>query len=246
MWRYIHARTVPRIVSRVQRPVPDRSAAAGEFLRGLVESRTSFSVLQIGSYDGVTNDPIHDLIGAYDQVRAVLLEPQPGPYAALLHRWRSTPRVTPMCCALAENCGQRPLYVIADEYKHLHPFPDQVASFLRSQVQFALSRYAWRPRPDAIRSIAVPTLDWRTLVREHGRFDLVAIDTEGYDADILHQIDFSTSPPDVIFYEHRCLSRTLRQRCHRLLASNGYSVGRVNNADTIASRLGLPERIPCW
>ena len=245
MWRYIHARTIPRIVSRVQRPAPDHSIEADRFLRRLIEARADVSALQIGSYDGVSNDPFHDLIREYGHVRAVLLEPQPAPYAALARRWAGIARVNALQCALADTCGERQLFVIADEFKHLHPFPDQVASFLRSQVEFALSRYAWRPRPDAIRSIAVPTLDWPTLVRTYGRFDVVVIDAEGYDAEILQQIDFSTGPPDVILYEHRCLSRRVQGRCRRFLTSKGYAVGRLNNADTMASRVGLPERIPC-
>lgn len=240
MWRYLHARTVVRLLARVQPVVRDHSAAAALFLRRFIESQASVSVLQVGSYDGTSNDPVHDLVRGYPQVRAVLLEPQPGPFALLQTLWRDTPRVTPLRCALADAPGERTLYVIADAHKHRHPFPDQVASFLKSQVEFAFSRYVWRPPADAITSLAVPTSDWRTLVQTYGPFDLVAIDAEVYDAEILHQIDLSTWPPAVILYEHRCLTRDMRRRCERLLVSHGYLVSQVNNADSLASRVGPP------
>ena len=240
MWGYVQAQVVARVVARVQRPAPDHTAAAERFLRAIIEARASVSVLQVGSYDGVSNDPVHELIRRYDHVRATLLEPQPGPFAALEAHWRDHARVSSLRCALADRCGERPLYVIADAHKHRHPFPDQVASFLRSQVEFAFSRYVWRPSQDSITSVPVPTLDWRTLVQRHGPFNLVAIDAEGYDAEILRQIDFSQAPPEVILYEHRCLSRRVQQSCERLLTERGYLVSRINKADTLASRCGSP------
>ena len=227
-------------MAKVQSPVPDHTPAAERFLRGLIEANTRFSVLQVGSYDGVSNDPVHELIRQYEHVRAVLLEPQPAPFAALEGLWRDNRRVTTLRCALADSCGERPLYVIAEAHKHRHPFPDQVASFLRSQVEFAYGRYAWNAPPDAITSVAVPTLDWPTLVQLHGPFDLVAIDAEGYDAEILQQIDFANVPPGLILYEHRCLSSAVQQRCEQFLADRGYVVRRINKADTLASRHGPP------
>ena len=241
MWRYLHTQTVARIAARIQGPIPDHAAAADEFLRTTIQAAPAFSVLQVGSYDGISNDPVHDLIRRYDHIRAVLLEPQPAPFAKLQDLWRNNARVTPLRCALGDRCGERPLYVIADAHKDRHPFPDQVASFLRSQVEFAYSRYVWRPPNDAITSVAVPVLDWETLVQRHGPFDLVAIDTEGYDAAILQQIDFSRNAPKVILYEHRCLSRPLQRQCEQLLSRSGYVVKRVNKADTLASRCGAPR-----
>ena len=240
MWRYIHARTVVRVVARLRGPTPDRTEDVQQFLRTTIEARGSFSILQIGAYDGVSNDAVHTLIGPYDHVRAVLLEPQPGPFSLLQKRWEGSTRVLPIRAALSDSTGERPLYVIADAFKHRHPFPDQVSSFYRSRVEVACSRYAWRPSADFITSVPVPTLDWRTLVSRYGRFDLVAIDAEGYDAEILEQIDLKNAEPEIILYEHVLLPRRVQQRCEQLLTSNGYSVRRVNQNDTLATLSGSP------
>lgn len=240
MWRYIHARTVVRVAARLRGPVPDRTADVQRFLRTTIESRPAFSILQVGAYDGVSNDAIHDLLGAYEHVRAVLLEPQAGPFSSLQKRWEGSSRVFPVRAALSDATGERPLYVIADAFKHVHPFPDQVSSFYRSRVELACSRYAWRPSADYITSVPVPTIDWRTLVQRYGRFDLVAIDAEGYDAEILKQIDMKETSPDIILYEHVLLPRRVRKRCEQLLISHGYSVRRVNQNDTLATLSGSP------
>jgi len=165
MWRYIHARTVVRVAARITGPVADRTADVQRYLRRTIESRGgTFAILQVGAYDGVSNDAVHNLLETYPQIRAVLLEPQPGPFAALQKRWKESPTVVPIRAALSDSTGERPLYVIADAFKHTHPYPDQVASFYRSRVEQACSRYVWRPTADYITSVPVPTVDWRTLV----------------------------------------------------------------------------------
>jgi FkbM family methyltransferase len=235
MWRYIHARTVVRVAARVRGAAPNRTAEVQKFLHTVIRSRPTFSILQVGAYDGVSNDAIHDLLEAYPHVRAVLLEPQPGPFALLQKRWEGVSRVVPVRAALSETTGDRPLYIIADAFKEKHPFPDQVSSFYRSRVELACSRYAWRPSADWITSVQVPTIDWPTLLRRYGPFDFVAVDAEGYDAEILKQIDMKTSPPDIILYEHVLLPRRLRTLCEHLLTSNGYAVRQVNQNDTLAT-----------
>lgn len=240
MWRYIHARTVGRVAARLRGPAPDRTADVQRLLRQTIESRPAFSILQVGAYDGVSNDAVHDLLREYDRVRAVLLEPQAGPFSLLQKRWEGSSRVVAVRAALSDTTGERPLYVIADAFKDRHPFPDQVSSFYRSRVESACSRYAWRPSAEFVTSVPVRTIDWRTLVQRYGRFDLVAIDAEGYDAEILQQLDLKTAPPDIILYEHVLLPRRVRKRCEQLLTSNGYSVRQVNQNDTLATLSGVP------
>lgn len=134
-----------RLLARLNGPAHDHTPQLQRFLRDTIEGRDSFFILQVGAYDGVSNDSVHELLQTYQYLRAVLLEPQPGPYAALEKMWAGSARVTPLRAALSDTTGERPLYVIADAHKHTHPFPDQVSSFYRSRVEMACSRYSWRP-----------------------------------------------------------------------------------------------------
>jgi len=237
MWRYVHARTVARVKPRLSRRTPDHSHECQRFLRRVVESQARFSILQVGAFDGVSNDPVHELIRTFHHVRAVLLEPQPAPCAALQRLWQDDARVVPLQAALAADCGERPLYVIADSHSHLHPFAGQVASFSRGHVETACRRYMWRPAADAVTSVPVATVDWRTLVAQHGPFDLVVIDAEGFDGEIVHLIDLSAHPPGIIIFEHCHLTRRMRRRCASRLRGAGYLVRQVNKTDTVASRV---------
>jgi FkbM family methyltransferase len=241
MWRYIHARTVARLTPRLRKQAPDHGAACQRYLSRAVESQPQFSVLQVGAFDGVSNDPVYELIRTCPHVRAVLLEPQPGPFAELCRLWKDNARVFPIQAALAGECGERPLFVIAADYSHLHPFAGQVASFSRGRVETACRRYVWRPSPAMVTAIMVTTVDWRRLVAEHGPFDLVVIDAEGYDGDILHQMDLSRQPPLLVLYEHCHLSRSMRRRCEDRLQRAGFVVRPVNKSDTLATRLEPPD-----
>jgi FkbM family methyltransferase len=240
IWRYVHARTVARVKPRLRRRVPDYSGECQRFLRRVAESRSPFSILQVGAFDGVTNDPIHELIKTIPHVRAVLLEPQPAPYRALQRLWQDEARVIPLQAALAATCGELPLYVIADSHSHQHPFAGQVASLSRRHVETECRRYVWRPSPDAVTSVPVTAVDWRTLSAQYGPFDLVAIDAEGLDGEILHLIDLSDQPPGTVIYEHCHLTRRMRRRCSTRLQSAGYCVRQVSKSDTLATRRGSP------
>jgi FkbM family methyltransferase len=241
IWRYVHARTVARVLPRLRPPTPDHTKACERFLRRIAESRSRFSILQVGAFDGVSNDPVHELIRTFPHVRAVLLEPQPAPYAALRRLWQDETRVVPLQAALAAGCGERPLYVVADGFSHLHPFAGQVASFSRAHVEKALRRYVWRPSPDAVTAVAVKTIDWSALTARYGVFDLVVVDAEGFDADVIEMIDLSVGAPDFVMYEHCHLTRKARERSASRLRAAGYVVRPVNKNDTLAVRIAAPD-----
>ena len=223
---------------RFRRRVPDISPDVDRLLRRVIELRERFSILQIGAFDGVTNDPLHDLARDYGQVRAVLLEPQAEPFAELEARWRDVPRVVPLRYALAGAAGEQPLFVVAASFRHLHPFAGQIASFSREHVESECAKYIWRPPAGLITSISVPTIDWRTLAARHGPFDFVTIDVEGYDGEVIHQMDVTAGAPEVIQYEHRHVPKQMQRRSAERLERAGYVLWRINKADTLAVRSG--------
>jgi len=224
---------------RLRRPVPDISVAVDGLLRHVIESRERFSILQVGAFDGVTNDPLHDLTRRYGQVRAVLLEPQAEPFAELEARWKDCPRVVSLRYALAETSGEQPLYVVGERFRHLHPFAGQIASFSRAHLESECAKYIWRPPAGLVTSIAVPTIDWRTLAGRYGPFDFVTIDVEGYDGEVIHMMNLEDGP-EVIQYEHRHVPKEMQRRSVERLEAAGYVLWRINKADTLAVRTGSP------
>ena len=63
--------------------------------------------------------------------------------------------------------------------------------------------------------------------------DLLQIDTEGYDLEILKQIDFRLIKPKMICFEHHHFSQEEIQPCYESLRNSGYSIMKIG-MDTFA------------
>ena len=72
----------------------------------------------------------------------------------------------------------------------------------------------------------VEALSFNSLVEQHGisRIDLVLIDTEGYDYEVLKQIDFQRFRPSLVICEQIHLSDTVKKASIELLDKAGYNV----------------------
>jgi hypothetical protein len=103
---------------------------------------------------------------------------------------------------------------------------------------------AWIPDIESrITTMEVPTLTIDSLCARHGieAFDLVQIDTEGYDHEVVKQIDFDRYRPAIVLYEHYHLQPAEREVCERHLAANGYR-SISNFFDTLAVRVDGVDR----
>jgi hypothetical protein len=87
----------------------------------------------------------------------------------------------------------------------------------------------------------VPTLTIDSLCAAHGirAFDLVQIDTEGYDYEVVRQIDLDKYQPAIVLYEHYHLRPGEREACELHLESHGYR-SISNFFDTLAVRVVDP------
>jgi hypothetical protein len=72
--------------------------------------------------------------------------------------------------------------------------------------------------------VDVPCLTLESLCRKHGveQLDLLLTDTEGYDGEILRQINFSRRRPRLLIYEHYHLAPAERSACRALVEGHGY------------------------
>ncbi len=85
--------------------------------------------------------------------------------------------------------------------------------------------------------VDVPSRRLSTLVREAAfpRVDLLAIDVEGYDFEVVKQIDQLEQLPRMIYYEHRHLSESDYQQSLAFLRDRGYRTASIEG-DTFAER----------
>ena len=227
--RGIELRKVPRTL------LQNWQARLGVDLRMVVALQESkhpeITFVQIGAYDGVSGDALHELIGP--NWRGIFVEPQPSAFVKLKQRYGEDYRFTLANVAIGDRDEVRNLYAIDTRDGNLPPWAEQVASFRRDVLESQVAHI-----PDIkqrILTIPVECVTLATLLKRSNieKLDLLQLDTEGYDGVIVRSIDFQTHRPAIIRYEHKHLDHAERDQTISKLISAGYKVA-VEYEDTIA------------
>lgn len=179
--------------------------------------------MQIGANDGVARDPLKLQISRR-QWRGLLVEPVPYVFERLAARYGDHPRVRIEQVAIADHEGTMPFYHLrkAEPGEKVWEYYHALGSFRRDVLvshDFLIPDIV-----DRVVETEVPCTTLANLWRRSGlgELDLLAIDTEGYDFEILRTVDFTTIRPRVVVYEHVHLSPTDRQSAQDLLRDHGY------------------------
>ena len=172
--------------------------------------RPDLTFLQVGAFDGRTDDPIHPLVQEFG-IRGIVVEPQVSMLDMLRANYADYPQVVVVNAAIADAEGSRDFYSTRDG-------PSRKASFLRSN----LLRHGVRSEDIVAQPVRCTTI--ANLIREQKleRCDFIQIDAEGYDAEIMRTIDFPTVQPSIVRFEHVHLSDQDCDGCIELLASHGF------------------------
>jgi FkbM family methyltransferase len=192
-----------------------------------------FNVIQVGAFDGRTNDPIHAALRRFGW-RSVLVEPQSGPFSELrtLHDGQDSVQVFNV--AIAEADGTRSMYAL--QGNGLPFWAPQATSFNR---ELLVTQLAALRTTAAIREFEVETWTFATLLSRAGmdRVDVLQLDAEGYDYELLKLFDVPSRLPAVIGYEHQHLTKADRIAVAELLVGCGYQLAMSHWAgDTVALR----------
>ncbi len=190
-----------------------REAEFDRSLEQLSSTTTAFFVIQIGACDGLMADPIHAWIKKYNW-GGILVEPQKIEFEKLKATYRDEhDRFVFENVAIADTDGMCALYRVKD-------------SMLAADWERGIASLL--PRSDSERFVAeaVPCITFDTLLDRHhvSRIDLLQIDVEGYDFEILKQVDFRRIQPVMIRYEHINLGPSDKRACKTYLARNGYRI----------------------
>lgn len=187
-------------------------------------SRPDFTFVQIGAFDGLSNDCLHGIITGSPHVRGIVVEPQAGAFRRLQRTYAAYPHVHLVNAAISSSDGPRQFFTVADA-------DIQQASLDLDHVR------RHRIPEDRIVATTVRCYTLSTLLREHGlpHVDLLQIDAEGHDHEIIDTIDFAAHAPSIIRFEHVHMPRRACERCLAMLASRGYRF-LSERRDTIAVR----------
>jgi len=165
-------------------------------------------VVQIGSNDGKTHDPIHSLLLRNPSWAALFVEPVPSLFERLRQNYANDSRFRFENVAIGDRVGVRPFYYVDDSAKkHVSNLPcwfDQVGSFDRDHI----TRHFGSALDRFIVTANVPTIPLDLLLERNNidKIHFLNIDTEGYDWHVLRQLDLTKHSPNAILIEHKHLS----------------------------------------
>jgi FkbM family methyltransferase len=152
----------------------------------------------------------------------VLVEPMPYLFNRLVANYAGVPGLAFERRAIAESGGRRMFYYLRQSEDTLPSWHDQLGSFHRDMIRKHKDHI---PNiEDYIVEMLADCVSFQTLVKEHqmSSIDVVLIDTEGYDLQILKQIDFERFSPQLVMYEQKHLSAEDERAAETLLSGRDY------------------------
>ncbi|MDZ4804312.1 MAG: FkbM family methyltransferase [Candidatus Eisenbacteria bacterium] len=229
------ARALYRRVRSAPRSDQDR---VRDRIERALSGRSDIFFVEIGANDGVAGDVLHPLIMAHPEWRGLFVEPIRHLFEGLRRNYRSAPRFQFANVAISEQRGTALIYflpaaVIGARGRGIPAWAQGLGSFDRGHILRELG-----PEVEPlIQTQEAESIPLGELLDRHGvrRIDLLQIDVEGFDYQVLRQVDFSRYTPAVVRFEHKHLSPDDQTRAWDLLKAAGYQL-EIEETDTLACR----------
>jgi FkbM family methyltransferase len=175
-------------------------------------------IVQIGSNDGKTGDPLNELLQVNKCWKALFVEPVPYLFKRLKSNYQDSSRFQFENVAI--NNGEKLSFYWVDpkaneSLDNLPFWYDQVGSFDKNHITKQLGETI----QPFIRSEELEGLKLTDLIQRNdlNKIDVLHIDTEGYDWKILSQLDLSAFQPTFILYEMNHLSSEEMEESNQFL-----------------------------
>lgn len=174
-----------------------------------VLGNSAANLVQIGSNDGKTGDPLYPLLQKHIQWKALFVEPVPYLFNRLRGNYPDSNRFQVENVAIGNEASMVFYWVDPVAKDHLPDLPywyDQLGSFDRNHIVKHLDGVL----EPYILSEEIKCIKLNELLLNSGykSIDILHIDTEGYDWQILSQLDLSKYKPKFVLYEYHHLSPT--------------------------------------
>ena len=219
----------------------ERRSAGRKLLSAFADLHPSPFFLEVGASDGVTSDHLRPYVLEH-QWRGIMVEPVPYVFERLRRNYAGIDRVALENVAIADHDGVADFHYFAENPQSTHgkltdaPHAPhqretieamrltmaQLGSLSRDHVE-SHSRILDHDTEIVSTEVACCTL--RSLLARHdvARLDLLVIDAEGYDFEIIRQLDFAAYRPRVLVYEDIHLQSD-HVACRELLEGLGYEL----------------------
>lgn len=195
--------------------------------------------LQIGANDGLRNDPIREFI-VRDDWNGIFVEPVPYAFDELKRNYSSIKeRELSYVNAAIGNGDSLTFWTFRRDFLGRQCKEDRMDYLRKSSFSIDHLKKFYGHREDfddIIESLAIPCCTLSGLLENHwtgGDLDLLVIDAEGYEKEILDEIDCIESKPKAILYESHHL--TSAPEIENNLRNHGYQLLNLGG-DTFAEK----------
>jgi FkbM family methyltransferase len=184
----------------------------------LVERKIINSLIQIGANDGITHDHLHDVIKKF-RLQSLLLEPIREPFLDLTNNYLNFENVRLENSALSINNEILFLYRVNPDYFYKYgTLPTGITSFYKDH----LVKHGIKEKH--IIQEKVNQISFDELLKKHNlsSFELLAIDTEGYDCNIVNDffLKIKNIRPFIVFEWSHIKKNELQETLDKMLQNN--------------------------
>lgn len=191
----------------------------------------------VGANDGVTDDHIYSFARKH-RWKGVAVEPVPQYYEQLRQAYRGLP-VACLPLAVHRTLTSVPFYFLdVDRDDRIPTWSKGLGSFDRLHLEASLSELGEDTVIGRIREIEVPcrSLDELVVESHFSRVDILIVDVEGYDAEVVRQMDPDRWKTHTIVYESKHLAAGDLNDLRNELRTWGFEV-RSDGRDDLAIRM---------
>lgn len=218
--------------------IPPKNSISS-FLDIYSKNKSPIKFLQIGANDGFIHDPLQKFIKR-DNWTGVMLEPQPDVYREFLSRLHVHRNgIETINAALDKKDGKTILYTINASQER---WATGLASFDKNVLlqNLKLEKTKRKAKKEGlqipsdqeqwIKAVEINTISPKSLwSRFNGNtLDLLAIDTEGFDFEIIKILDIQKLNPQVIIYEEANFDDDTKIECKNFLKALGYETKSID------------------
>ena len=199
--------------------------------RRMFDFGSQFTFIQVGAFDGITQDPLRKYIGKCCW-RGVMVEPQSRVASQLRDLYRGNEGIVVVQAALDRESGTRTLFTVDSD--KAPSWAAALASFDRDHI---VKHSSFIPGLEGmIREEAVNCFPFDAVLERlpSQRLDLLQIDTERADGYIVSLFPFDRVRPAIVHWEVRHLGKRQREECFDRLAGYGYRFAESGTQDMIA------------
>jgi FkbM family methyltransferase len=190
-----------------------------------VQANNNLFFVQIGANDGVIYDPINQFVSRYNW-HGVLVEPVAYYFEQLKANYADNSNLIFENVAISNKNEVRDFYRIQENLDFLPEWCNGLGTFDLDVLlthKWAIPNLEDYVVTEQVSCITLAELLDRNQIQQ---IDLLLIDTEGFDYQILQQIDFDQIRPGILLYEHQYISKQEKAQCEQRLKQYGYQLSQ--------------------